>query len=291
MGAAVVAAVLAAAFLHAVWNALAHNIRDTLAGFVLICIADTVCAAAIVAVVGLPAPRAWPFIVVSAVLEVLYFLALLQAYRLGEFGQMYPIARGTSPWVVALVATTVLGQPLAPAELVGVLVISAGLIGLAFASSDGRSASSRAGGLPGRAQVPALAAALGTGVLIASYTIVDGVGVRRSGDVLAYIGWIFLLQAPVLPAFALARHGRALPGRLRPFWIRGLVGGVLSMLAYGLVVWAQSRGALAPIAALRETSIVIATIIGTLIFKERFGRVRLVASTAVVVGILLLNLT
>ena len=279
MGAAVVAAVLAAAFLHAAWNALAHNIRDTLAGFVLICLADVVCAAVLVAAVGLPSPRAWPFILVSAALEVGYLFALLQAYRLGEFGQMYPIARGTSPWVVALVATTVLGQRLAPAELIGILVISLGLIGLAFA-----------GGMPGRAQLPALAAALGTGVLIASYTIVDGVGVRRSGDVLAYIGWIFLLQAPVLPIVALARHGRALPGRLRPFWIRGLAGGVLSMLAYGLVVWAQSRGALAPIAALREVSIVIATVIATVVFKERFGRVRLVASSAVVVGILLLNL-
>jgi drug/metabolite transporter (DMT)-like permease len=285
VGAAVVAAVLAAAFLHAVWNALAHNIRDTLAGFVLISIAATVCAAVLVAVVGLPAPRAWPFIVVSAALEVGYFLALLQAYRLGEFGQMYPIARGTSPLVVALVATTVLGQPLPAAELIGILVISAGLVGLAFAGSDRRSTRSRAEGLP------ALAAALGTGLLIASYTIVDGVGVRRSGDVLAYIGWIFLLQGPVLPAIALARYGRALPGRLRPFWIRGLAGGVLSMLAYGLVVWAQSRGALAPIAALRETSIVIATVIGTIVFNERFGRARLVASTAVVVGILLLNLT
>ena len=280
MGAAVVAAVLAAAFLHAVWNALAHNIRDTLAGFVLICLADLACAAVLVAAVGLPAPRAWPFILVSAALEVGYIFALLQAYRLGEFGQMYPIARGTSPLLVALVATTVLAQPLAPAELIGVLVISAGLISLALA-----------GGLPGRAQLPALAAAIGTGVLIASYTIVDGVGVRRSGDVLAYIGWIFLLQAPVLPVVALLRYRGALPSRLRPVWIRGLAGGVLSMLAYGLVVWAQSRGALAPIAALRETSIVIATIIGTVAFKERFGRIRLVASTAVVVGILLLNLT
>jgi drug/metabolite transporter (DMT)-like permease len=181
--------------------------------------------------------------------------------------------------VVAIVATTVLHQPLAPAELIGVLVISAGLIGLAFG-----------GGLPRRAQLPALAAALGTGVVIASYTLVDGVGVRRSGDVLAYIAWIFLLQGPVLPLVALARYGRALPGRLRPIWIRGLAGGVLSMLAYGLVVWAQSRGALAPIAALREVSIVIATVIATVVFKERFGRVRLVASSAVVVGILLLNL-
>src|SRR5262249_29553290 len=154
-----------------------------------------------------------------------------------------------------------------------------GLVGLAFA-----------GGRFDRAQLPALAAAVGTGVLIASYTIVDGVGVRQSGHVLSYIAWIFLLQGPVLPVVALARYGRALRARLRPVWWRGAVGGLLSLLAYGLVVWAQSRGALAPIAALRETSIVIATVIATLVFGERFGRVWLVASSVVVVGILLLNL-
>jgi drug/metabolite transporter (DMT)-like permease len=279
VGGAVAAAVLVAAVLHATWNALAHNIRDTLAGFVLICLSVTACCAVLVLVVPLPSARAWPFIAVSAALEIGYQFALLQAYRLGEFGQMYPIARGTSPWVVALVATTVLGQPLPPAELVGVLVISAGLVALAFA-----------GGLPGRAQLPALAAALGTGVLIAAYTIVDGVGVRRSDTVLGYVAWIFLLQGPAVPLYALARYGRELPGRLRPVWLRGVTGGVLSLLAYGLVVWAQAHGALAPIAALRETSIVIATVIATVVFRERFGRVRLVASTAVVVGILLLNL-
>ena len=279
MRGAVVAAVLVAAVLHATWNALAHNIKDTLAGFVLISLTVTICCAVLVLLVPVPSARAWPFIAVSAVLEVGYLFALLRAYQLGEFGQMYPIARGTSPWVVALVATTVLGQPLPPAELVGILVISAGLIALAFA-----------GGLPGRAQLPALAAALGTGVLIASYTIVDGVGVRRSDTVLGYIAWIFLLQGPVVPLYALARYGRALPGRLRPIWLRGAVGGVLSLLAYGLVVWAQAHGALAPIAALRETSIVIAAVIATVVFREPFGRVKLVASTAVVVGILLLNL-
>ena len=272
-------AVLVAAVLHATWNALAHNIGDTLAGFVVICLAETAICAVLVLLVPLPPARVWPFIAVSAVLEVGYQFALLNAYRLGEFGQMYPIARGTSPWVVALVATTVLGQPLPPAELAGVLVISAGLVGLAFA-----------GGVPTRAQFPALFAALGTGVVIASYTLVDGVGVRRAGGVLPYIAWIFLLQGPVVPLYALARYRRGLVVRLRPVWVRGLVGGALSLLAYGLVVWAQAHGALAPIAALRETSIVIATVIATLVFRERFGRVRLVASTAVVVGILLLNL-
>jgi drug/metabolite transporter (DMT)-like permease len=279
VGGAVVAAVLVAAVLHATWNALAHNIKDTLAGFVLICLTATACCAVLVLLVPLPPARAWPFIAVSTVLEIGYLFGLLQAYRLGEFGQMYPIARGTSPWVVALVATTVLGQPLPPAELVGILVISAGLIALAFA-----------GGMPGRAQLPALAAALGTGLIIASYTIVDGVGVRRSDTVVGYVAWIFLLQGPAVPVYALIRYGRALPARLRPVWWRGVIGGVLSLLAYGLVVWAQAHGALAPIAALRETSIVIAALIAAVVFREPFGRIKLVASTAVVVGILLLNL-
>jgi drug/metabolite transporter (DMT)-like permease len=279
VGGEVVAAVLVAAVLHATWNALAHNFGDTLTGFVVICLAETACAAVLVLLVPLPPARVLPFIAVSVLLEVGYQSALLNAYRLGEFGQMYPIARGTSPAVVALVATTVLGQPLTSPELVGVLVISAGLFGLAFA-----------GGVPTRAQLPALFAALGTGLVIASYTLVDGVGVRRADGVLPYIAWVFLLQGPVIPLYALVRHRRDLAARLRPLWVRGLAGGVLSMLAYGLVVWAQAHGALAPIAALRETSIVLATVIATVVFRERFGRVRLVASSAVVLGILLLNL-
>lgn len=278
MGGAVVATVLIAALLHATWNALAHNISDKLAGFVLICLADTICCAVLVAFVPVPARGSWPFLAASVALEVGYQFCLLQAYRLGEFGQMYPIARGSAPLIVAVVATTVLSQPLPPAELAGILVICAGLLGLAFA-----------GGLPRRHHWPALLAALGTGVLIASYTIVDGVGVRRADTVLGYVAWIFLLQGPVLPLVAFLRFGRSLGPRLRPHLVRGLTGGVLSLIAYGLVVWAQSRGALAPIAALRETSIVIATVIATLVFREPFGRVRLVASIAVVAGILLLN--
>ena len=274
----VLAMVLAAALLHAVWNALAHNIKDTFAGFVVIGIADTVCCAALVLFAPLPAPASWPYIAASVVLEITYQVLLLQAYRLGEFGQMYPLARGTSPWVVAIIATTVLGQPLPPRQLIGVLVICVGLAGLTFA-----------GGLPRRAHLPALGAALGTGVMIALYTVVDGVGVRHSGSVLGYLSWIFLLQGPALPLFAVLRERRALAARLRPVWVPGLLGGVLSPAAYGLVIWAQSRGALAPIAALRETSIVIAAIIAAVVFHERFGRIRLIASAIVVAGILLLN--
>jgi drug/metabolite transporter (DMT)-like permease len=277
-GAVVVAVVLVSAVMHAVWNAIAHGVADRLIGFALIGIADTGVAAVAVAITGLPPARAWPFLVVSAALEIGYNLLLFASYQLGQFSQVYPLARGTSPWVVAVVATTVLGQDLPPLELAGVLVISAGLISLVFV-----------GGRPAGSSPKALAAAFGTGLTIAAYTVVDGVGVHRA-PVLAYIAWLFLLQGPAMPLLALVRHGRELPARLRPSLAAGLTGGAVSLTAYGLILWAQTRGALAPIAALRETSIVIGAIIGAVFLGERFGFKRAVAAVVVVSGIILINL-
>ena len=272
--AAVPVVVLAAAVLHAVWNALAHGIKDKLVGFVLINLGYTGCAAVLACFVPVPGAAAWPFLLTSGLLQVGYQALLLQAYRLGDFGQMYPIARGTSPLLVAVVSATVLGQSPGAGGVVGVAVICCGLVGLALAD-----------GVPGRAQLPALAAAVGTGVLIASYTVVDGTGVRQSSTVLGYIVWSFLCQGPVLPLVAWGLRGRALAGQLRPVCRVGLAGGVLSMLAYGLVVWAQDRGNLATVAALRETSIVIAALIGALVFRERLGGRRMAASAVVLAGI------
>jgi drug/metabolite transporter (DMT)-like permease len=276
---AVVVVVLAAAVLHAAWNALAHGVPDKLAGFVLINVAYTGCAALAVCFVPLPAAAAWPYLAASALLQLGYQLLLLQAYRMGDFGQMYPLARGTSPWLVAVVASTVLGQPLPAPEALGIAVISFGLAGLVLAD-----------GPPRRAQLPAIGAALGTGVLIASYTVVDGTGVRHAGSVPGYIAWMFLCQGPLLPTLALLRRGPALLGRLRPVALRGLLGGVLSLVAYGLVVWAQSRAPLAMVAALRETSIVFAALIGATAFHEPLGYRRLTASATVLTGIAVLEL-
>jgi drug/metabolite transporter (DMT)-like permease len=271
--------VLGAAVLHAVWNAVAHGMKDQLVGFALLNGASTACAAVLVCLTPLPDAAAWPFIIGSAVIHVFYQLLLLRSYRLGDFAQMYPIARGTSPLLVAGWSVTALSQPTTSAELTGVVVISLGLIGLAMPA-----------GLPSRGQLPALAAALGTGVMIASYTVVDGLGVRHSSTVLGYIAWIFLLQGPVPIALALANRGRAGFARLgRRVWFQGLGGGVLSLVAYGLVIWAQARGNLATIAALRETSIVIAALIGAVFFHERFGRWRMAASAVVVIGIAVLE--
>ncbi|MFF8381505.1 EamA family transporter [Streptomyces sp. NPDC015661] len=278
--AAVPVVVLASAVLHAVWNGLTHGLRDKLAGFTLISLASTACGAVLVCVAPLPEAAAWPYIAASATLQVAYQLLLLRAYQLGDFGQMYPTARGTSPVVVALVSTTLLGHPLPAGQALGIAVVACGLAGLAFAD-----------GIPGRAQLPALAAALGTGVMIASYTLVDGSGVRVSGSVFGYVAWLFLCQGLVLPLVAWARRGPALLATLRPLYGRGLAGGLLSLLAYGLVVWAQSRGDLSTIAALRETSIVFGALIGAMVFRERLGHRRITASVAVLAGIAVLQLT
>ncbi|WP_329454568.1 EamA family transporter [Streptomyces sp. NBC_01497] len=278
----IVIAVLGAALLHAAWNALAHAAQDKLVAFALIDLGYLACSAVIVTLAPVPDRAAWPFIAGSAALQILYQLLLLQSYRLGDFGQVYPLARGTSPWVVAVLSVCALGESLPTAELTGVLVLSAGLAILAFA--DGR---------PGRAQLPALSAAVATGVMIASYTVVDATGVRRAGTVVGYVGWMFLAQALPLPLFALIRRRRSLLTDLRPTWPRGMTGGVLSLAAYGLVVWAQSRAPenLPAIAALRETSIILGVLMSTFLFHERLGRARTAASTVVLVGIAVLELT
>ncbi|MFF5402518.1 EamA family transporter [Streptomyces misionensis] len=278
LSAGVLAAVLTAAVLHAVWNSIAHRIPDKLIGFTLISLACTGCAAVLVCCAPLPPAGAWPFLAASAALQVASQLFLLRAYELGEFGQMYPLARGVAPLLVAIASVTLLGGTLSPVQATGVLLVSGGLAALAPAS-----------GRIGRAQLPALGAALGSGTIIASYTLVDGVGVRHSSDVLAYTAWLFLLQGPVIPLIALARRRGRLLAQLRPVAGTGLAGGVLSMTAYGLVVWAQAHGQVAAVAALRETGILVAAVIATLVFREPFGRLRLVAGAVVLTGIGLMH--
>jgi drug/metabolite transporter (DMT)-like permease len=279
VGLAVTVAVLLAAVLHATWNALAHAVADQLVGFALIGAAVTVCAAGIVLVAPAPSSASWPFLAGSAALHVAYNLLLMRCYRLGEFGQVYPLARGTSPWLVAIGAAAFAGEQLPAIRLVGVVIVSVGLGTLVFA-----------GGVPTRAARPALAAALLTGVTIATYTTLDGLGVRHASTVAGYTGWLFLLQGPVLPLAAVAaRRGRLLR-QVRPHLALGLAGGVLSLAAYALVLWAQTRGALAPIAALRETSVIIGAVIGAVLFHERFGSWRIAATLLVAGGVIVINL-
>lgn len=278
VGAGVLVTTLVAAVLHATWNAIAHGVGDRLVGFTLIGVSYTVVAGIGVLVLGPPPGAAWPYVLASAAVHAVYQLLLLASFQLGEFSQVYPLARGTSPWVVTLISVTLLGRTLPVTEAVGVLVISAGLVGLVLV-----------GGWPGRAQLPAVGAAVATGLCIAGYTVLDGVGVALA-PVASYAAWMFLLQGPVLPLVALVRRGRALPGQLRPSAVVGLVGGLVSLAAYGLVLAAQTSGALAAVAALRETSIVVGALIGSVFLGERLGRGRAIAAAVVVAGIVVLGL-
>jgi len=274
----IVFAVLFSALLHATWNSLAHTISDRLVGFALIGVACAVGGGLMVAFAGMPPAGAWPFIIASAALHVVYNLLLLASYELGEFSQMYPLARGTSPWVVALVSVVVLGRELPITELLGVLAVSAGLIALVFI-----------GGRPGRKDLPALIAAMLTGLAIASYTVVDGLGVMHA-PLFAYTGWLFLLQGPPIAVLAAIRRGRLLPAAVRASAVSGLAGGAISIIAYTIVLWAQTSGALAPIAALRETSIVFGALIGALFLGERLGARRAIAAGVVLAGVVLISL-
>ncbi len=274
-------AVLAAAVTHAAWNAIAHGIKDQVLAFGLIGAGGIAVAVPLVVLFPLPPRACWPYLLGSVVIHVFYNLLLMRAYRYGDFGQVYPLARATSPLVVTVLAAVFAAERPSPPQVLGVLVISCGLAVLVLA---GRRAAS--GSAPGRA---ALLAAAGTGLTIAAYTTVDGLGVRLSGSSVAYIGWLMLLQSLCVPAWALARRRDVVRGSSARLVLAGVLAGALSVLAYGLVLWAQTRGALAPIAARRETSVIFGAVIGTRVFREPFGRWRIAATVLVVLGVLLLD--
>jgi len=283
-------AVLVAAVAHATWNAIAHGIKDQLVAFGLIGVGSLVVAVPLILASPFPLAACWPYLLGSVFIHVFYNLLLMRSYRYGQFGQVYPLARGTSPLVVTVLAAVFAAERPSPPQIGGVLMVCCGLGVLVFAGR--RAGASGASGGSGRSggSRAALLAAGATGLTIASYTTVDGLGVRLSGSSVAYIGWLMLLESMCVPAWALLQRRReVLDGLSRRVLLSGVSAGALSVLAYGLVLWAQTRGALAPIAALRETSVIFGAVIGTVVFREPFGRWRIAATMLVVAGVLLLN--
>ena len=274
----IVAVVIGAGALHASWNAIAKQVDDRLMAFAWIGVASTVSGGLVLFLTGMPAGAAIWFAVASAVIHLGYDLALMNTYRLGAFNQTYPIARGTSPLVVAVGAYFLASEHLSAAALLGVVTLAAGLISLAFSS-----------GRLSRDDLPAVGAAVLTGLTIAAYTIVDGLGVRRAVDPWAYVALLFLLQGPAMTIVAAIRRPR-LAWLDRQTTRRGLLAGVLSVIAYGIVLWAQTRAPLAEVAAIRETSVVFGAVIGVRAFGESFGRRRVAAAVVIATGIVLISL-
>jgi len=275
---AIIAIVIGAGALHACWNAITKQVTDRLMAFAWIGVASTAIGAVVLGFTGLPFRTAIPFVIASAGIHVAYNLALMNSYRLGAFNQVYPIARGTSPLLVAVGAYFLAGERLSAPALLGIATLAAGLMSLALSGSRLT-----------RRDAPAVSAAVLTGITIAGYTVIDGLGVRHAHGPLAYTALLFLLQGPpMIVAAAIRRPASA--WRERPAMTRGLLAGLLSVAAYGIVLWAQTKAPLAEVAAIRETSVVFAALIGLIALNEDFGKRRVVAAVVIATGIVLIGL-
>ncbi|MCI0689330.1 MAG: EamA family transporter [Sporichthyaceae bacterium] len=275
----VIVVVLVAALCHAGWNAVIKSVPDSQVGMAVMNGFGAAIAAILVLIVPPPNSAAWPYLITSAVLHLAYSGLLAVSYRLGDFNQVYPLARGLAPLLVAGVAPVVAAEHLSGPQLVALGLMCGGLGGLVFA-----------GGLPTRAGASGVAAAAATGVLIAGYTVVDGLGVRASDSSISYIAWLLLLFGPVSPLLLVLRRGVRRSRPSRSVVLRCIPAGLAGFLGYGLVLWAQSRGSLALVAALRETSVLFGAAIGALVFSEPFGRARTASAALITGGIVLLNL-
>jgi len=280
MDAVAIGLVLAAAVMHAVWNAVVKVDADRLMTMATVIATTGLMAPALLLLGPSPEVEAWPYIVVSALLNNAYFLFLIEAYRFGDLSQVYPLARGSAPLLVAGGAAWVVGEHLDAAGLAGVVIISGGIISLIWGTHF-RSAEQRR----------SVAFALLTGLMIATYTVIDGIGVRLSGNPAAYIGWLFILNPVPIVIIALARRrGQALVF-LKTNWRPAAWGGVFNLGAYGLSIWALTIGSMAHVSALRETSVIIAALIGTRLLREPLGLRRVLAAMVVACGVVLIALS
>lgn len=274
----VVAAVLFGALLHASWNAMVKSSSDKALDTAVIHLTGSVVAVPMLFVVGLPNRESWPFILASVVIHIGYYIALTGAYKHGDLGLTYPLMRGTAPLLVALSASLTVGETLSPLSWAGVLGVSCGVLALGL--SRHAMDSPRAVGF-----------ALTNAVVIAVYTVVDALGARASGNALQYVVALFVLDGWPFALLVLHRRGfaRAWPyARARaPL---ALVGASASLGSYGIALWAMTRAPVATVAALRETSVLFAALIGTWLLKEAFTLRRAVGTAAIVAGVMALRL-
>ncbi|MGN7712613.1 EamA family transporter [Agrobacterium radiobacter] len=276
MSAVVVGLALFAALLHAAWNAFLRNGGDRLWTVTVMSFASTVVALPFVFIYPLPASGAWFYIVLSAILQVGYSVFLVAAYRYGELGQVYPIVRGTVPLLVTLGGFIITGDKLNPYQIAGVIFVAVGIMSLALGK--------------GRASTSSILFALATGAIIAAYATVDSIGVRQAGQSGAYTAWVLVLYGAFLPAaFFAMRRRLVVDFRASDTW-KALAGGLVAMIAYGVVVAAFALGPAGPITALRETSVVFAVLIGWLFLGETLTVRRILACVIVAAGAILLGL-
>lgn len=276
----VFALVLLAAALHAGWNAVVKLGLDRLAAITLIAGASALVATAALPFVEPPRPDAWPWLLLSVGLHVGYNLVLAQAYHSGDFGQVYPIARGSAPLIVTAVMALALDEVPSPLALSGTLLLVGGVWLL----------SARGGRDLARLEPRAFAFALATSCFIASYTLTDGHGARLAGGAHGYTMWLFALDGWAMLLLLGALRGPRALARLRPHWRSGIAGGAMSLGAYWIAIWAMTQAPVALVAALRESSVLFATAIAVVVMREPLTRWRSASAVAIVAGVAMLRL-
>jgi drug/metabolite transporter (DMT)-like permease len=273
-------AVLFAAACHAGWNALIKVGLDPLSTTTLISLGAGLVALALVPLVGVPAWAAWPWLIASVIVHLCYFASLIESYRTGDLGQVYPIARGSAPLMTAAATTVFIGEKLSLVGWTGIFSLVAGVLLL----------SARGGRELAEVDRRAIGFALFTALTICAYSVVDGIGARLSANPNAYSVWLFIGIAVVMLPYAIYRDGPDVIPAMRRFWRRGLAGGALQLLSYGIAIWAMTAAPIAIVATLRETSVLFGAVIAVVVLKEPLRAARIVAACLIVCGLILIRL-
>jgi drug/metabolite transporter (DMT)-like permease len=269
---------MAAALLHAIWNALIKQGGSRLQGMLILTLVQAVLGAIVAMTRSWPADAVWPWLVASGLFHSAYKYFLAYAYEHGDLSRVYPIARGAAPLIVLVVAAVLLSDRMSGPEVGGIVMLGLGILMMAHGAF--RSDESRA----------LIPFALGSASATAGYSLVDGIGARISGDPVMYVAWLFVLDGVFFSIFTLAFHGRQAFRARRGVWLRGSAASVASYGAYAIAVWGMTVAPIALVAALRETSILFAVLIGWLVFHERMDAVKAGAAGLIVLGVVMTRL-
>jgi drug/metabolite transporter (DMT)-like permease len=275
----IVALVLLAALLHASWNAMAKSggsPQFSIASYRLI---SAICCLPLLFLFPIPLAESWPMLLVSTFIHTLYYYTLSRSYRSGDLSQVYPLFRGLAPVLVVLGAALLANEYLAAGAMLGIALVSAGLISITFV-----------GGAIGKIPPLALRWGLATSVLIAAYTVADGMGVRVAGNPFSYIIWLFVLEPIPIGLWLLATDRSGWFSYMRAKPVKICAGALAAAGAYAMVIYAMGVAPMGMVSSLRETSVIFAALIGTFMFREPFGRQRIIAATLVCCGVVLIKI-
>ncbi|HIE76066.1 MAG TPA: EamA family transporter [Gammaproteobacteria bacterium] len=272
--------VLGAALLHAAWNTLVKTAADPLVSVGALSLVTAVPGLLLVLVVPIPTLTALPYLAGSVVLHFGYYLFLVSAYRVGDLSHVYPISRGSAPLLVALGGIVFAQEQLPVLTLFGIVITSIGIMLLAISGVNSKTRNHRS-----------TPRALITGGFIAAYTLVDGLGVREGEVALSYIGWLFLINGLVFGLFVFLRRPAEMLSLWRKDTARVVGGGIAKAVAYGTVIFVMYYSPMAVVATLRETSVIMAALIGVYFLREPAGQLRIVAALLVASGVIAMNLS